>query len=54
MGKKKSKMCCIYKAHQWPKDSDSDTSSDDDANAYDRKPKHMKEAEKAKKECCDN
>ena len=52
-GKKKSKMCCIYKSHGWGKCSSSDDSSDDDNNAYDRKPKHMKEAEKKKEQGTD-
>ncbi|CAI2385012.1 unnamed protein product [Moneuplotes crassus] len=54
MGKKKSKICCIYRPRRENRScsssSDSSCSSSDDANKYDRYPKHQKKLMREKKE----
>jgi len=52
MGKKKSKICCIYsKPNKDPSEGDCDSSCDsDEGNAYDAFPKHQKHAMKKKKQ----
>ena len=52
MGKKKSKICWIYRPEkhgEWWSSSESD-SSEDDANMYDRYPKHQKRLMKEKEQ----
>jgi hypothetical protein len=52
MGKKKSKICCIYRKPHCPDDSSDEESTDSDGkNAYEKQPKY-KSCQDDKHHCC--